>query len=178
MQWWSSKKCCYINAKNHGSYSWWEWGYTGESVKYYIVTFGSEKNCESSLILFLPSVLCILNTYFNNVLLLLDFSCAYFPSVMFLKIFFQDFSLAARRLAMDVIGQCAGNLEPCIKQFLVSSLSGDSTCLNNSVDYHEVIYDVYQCAPQILYGIVPYITGELLVSTPCCWLLSFSTSLA
>jgi len=73
---------------------------------------------------------------------------------------------------MDVIEHCAGNLEPYIKQFLVSSISGDITRLNNSVDYHEVIYDVYQCAPQILYGIVPYITGVLLVSTPYCSLLA------
>ena len=73
---------------------------------------------------------------------------------------------------MDVIEHCTGNLEPYIKQFLVSSISGDITRLNNSVDYHEVIYDVYQCAPQILYGIVPYITGVLLVSTPYCSLLA------
>lgn len=75
------------------------------------------------------------------------------------------FSSAARRLAMDVIEQCVGKLEPPIKQFLVSSLSGDGTFLGNSIDYHEVIYDVYQCAPQILYGIVPYITGELLADS-------------
>lgn len=74
---------------------------------------------------------------------------------------------------MDIIEQCAGKLEPYIKQFLVSSLSGDSTFLDNSVDYHEVIYDVYQRSPQILHGIVPYITGELLVSIPYFLLLSF-----
>lgn len=31
------------------------------------------------------------------------------------------------------------------------------------MDYHEIIYDVYHCAPQILSGVVPYLTGELLV---------------
>ncbi|XP_073117813.1 sister chromatid cohesion protein PDS5 homolog A isoform X8 [Elaeis guineensis] len=73
-----------------------------------------------------------------------------------------DSSMAARKLAMNVIEHCAGKLEPCIMQFLVSSLSGDNSYLNKSLDHHEVIYDIYQCAPQILTGITPYITGELL----------------
>ncbi|XP_008805490.2 sister chromatid cohesion protein PDS5 homolog A isoform X2 [Phoenix dactylifera] len=73
-----------------------------------------------------------------------------------------DYSMAARRLAMNVIEHCARKLEPCIMQFLVSSLSGDNSYLNKSLDHHEVIYDIYQCAPQILTGITPYITGELL----------------
>ncbi|WOL19426.1 sister chromatid cohesion protein [Canna indica] len=72
------------------------------------------------------------------------------------------YSMAARKLAMNVVERCAGKLEPCIKQLLVSSLSGDGSYLNSLVDHHEVIYDVYQCAPQILAGIIPYITGELL----------------
>ncbi|XP_074591324.1 sister chromatid cohesion protein PDS5 homolog A-like isoform X2 [Curcuma longa] len=71
-------------------------------------------------------------------------------------------SMAARRLAMNVIERCAGKLEPFIKQFLVSSLSGDGNYLNYSIDHHEVIYDLYQCAPQILARIIPYVTGELL----------------
>ncbi|PKA59812.1 DNA mismatch repair protein MSH6 [Apostasia shenzhenica] len=73
-----------------------------------------------------------------------------------------EFSMAARRLAMNVIEHCAGKLEHSIRHFLVSSLSGDSSYLDTSLDYHEVIYDIYQCAPQILSGIIPYMTGELL----------------
>eukprot|EP00268_Persea_americana_P056177 TRINITY_DN6598_c0_g1_i2.p1 TRINITY_DN6598_c0_g1~~TRINITY_DN6598_c0_g1_i2.p1 ORF type:complete len:1598 (+),score=356.34 TRINITY_DN6598_c0_g1_i2:124-4917(+) len=73
-----------------------------------------------------------------------------------------DVSAAARRLAMNVLGHCAGKLESCMKQFLISSMSGDKSSLNSQLDYHEVIYDIYQCAPQILGGIIPYITGELL----------------
>lgn len=68
----------------------------------------------------------------------------------------------ARRLAMNVIEQCAGKLEAGIKQFLVSSMSGDSRPGHSHIDYHEVIYDVYRCSPQILTGVVPYLTGELL----------------
>lgn len=64
---------------------------------------------------------------------------------------------------MNVIESCEAKLEPGIKQLLVSLMSGDSKPLNNQIDYHEVICDVYQCAPQILSGVIPYLTGELLV---------------
>lgn len=64
---------------------------------------------------------------------------------------------------MNVIEQCAGKLEAGIKQFLVSLMSGDSRPGHSHIDYHEVIYDVYRCSPQILSGVVPYLTGELLV---------------
>ncbi|KAL6990616.1 hypothetical protein U1Q18_008733 [Sarracenia purpurea var. burkii] len=73
-----------------------------------------------------------------------------------------DFTLAARRLATNVIEHCAGKLEPGIKQFLISSMSGDSRSSNSETDYHEIIYDIYRCAPQILSGVVPHLTGELL----------------
>ncbi|XP_047148775.1 sister chromatid cohesion protein PDS5 homolog A-like isoform X1 [Vigna umbellata] len=71
-------------------------------------------------------------------------------------------NMAARRLAINVIQQCVGKLEPSIKQFLLSLMSGDSKPLNNQVEYHGVIYDLYCRAPQILSGVLPYVTGELL----------------
>lgn len=71
--------------------------------------------------------------------------------------------MAGRRLAVDLIEQCTGKLEPGIKQFLLSSMSGESRPHDFQIDYHEVIYDIYCCAPQILSGVVPYLTGELLV---------------
>ena len=64
---------------------------------------------------------------------------------------------------MNVIEQCSGKLEAGIKQFLISLMSGDNQLVNNEIDYHEVIYDIYHCAPQILSGVIPYLTGELLV---------------
>ncbi|KAG4129249.1 hypothetical protein ERO13_D09G067600v2 [Gossypium hirsutum] len=73
-----------------------------------------------------------------------------------------DVTPAARRLAMNVIEQCSGKLGAGIKQFLISLMSGDNHLVNSEFDYHEVIYDVYCCAPQILSGVVPYLTGELL----------------
>ncbi|RID60363.1 hypothetical protein BRARA_F03523 [Brassica rapa] len=73
-----------------------------------------------------------------------------------------DVGDAARRLAMKVIEQCAQKVESDIKQFLISSVSGDSRFSSSQIDYHEVIYDLYRCAPQTLSGIAPYLTGELL----------------
>ncbi|XP_047310711.1 sister chromatid cohesion protein PDS5 homolog A [Impatiens glandulifera] len=73
-----------------------------------------------------------------------------------------DVTKAARKLAMDVVEQCSGKLEPYIKQFLISSISGETTSSDCPIDYHEIIYDIYSCAPQILSGVVPYLTGELL----------------
>ncbi|KAK4259162.1 hypothetical protein QN277_005520 [Acacia crassicarpa] len=69
---------------------------------------------------------------------------------------------AARSLAMNVIQKCAGNLEPSIKQHLLSLMSGESKPANDQVQYHAVIYDLYCCAPQVLSGVLPYVTGELL----------------
>ncbi len=66
---------------------------------------------------------------------------------------------------MNVIEHCAGKLEAGIKQFLVSSMSGDNRSVDSQIDHHEVIFDIYRCAPQILLGVVPYLTGELLVIT-------------
>ncbi|KAL3625005.1 hypothetical protein CASFOL_031673 [Castilleja foliolosa] len=74
----------------------------------------------------------------------------------------EDITMAARRLAMNVIENCAAKLEPGIKQFLVSSMTGDNRPLKPKINYHAVMYDIYRCAPQILSGVVPYLTGELL----------------
>lgn len=77
--------------------------------------------------------------------------------------------MAARRLAMNVVEHCAGKLEPGIKQFLVSSMSGDSRSPNSKINYHGVLYNIYRSAPQILSGVVPYLTGELLVIILSCF---------
>ncbi|XP_058753154.1 sister chromatid cohesion protein PDS5 homolog A-like isoform X1 [Vicia villosa] len=74
----------------------------------------------------------------------------------------KDVTMAARRLAMNVIQQCMGRLEPSIKQLLLSLMAGDSKLVNNQIEYHGIIYDLYCCAPQILFGVLPYVTGELL----------------
>lgn len=66
---------------------------------------------------------------------------------------------------MNVIQQSMEKLEPCIKQFLLSLMSGDSKTMNSQVQYHEVIFDLYCCAPQTLSGVLPYVTEELMVNT-------------
>lgn len=76
---------------------------------------------------------------------------------------------------MNVIEQCAGKLEPAMKQFLLSSISGENRSLSNQIDYREVIFDIYCCAPQILSGIIPYLTGELLVTAYQNLLFAFSS---
>lgn len=65
---------------------------------------------------------------------------------------------------MDVIQQCIGTLEPSIKQFFLSLVLGESKTVNSQVEYLEVLYDVCCCAPQILSGVLPYVTGELQVN--------------
>jgi len=77
----------------------------------------------------------------------------------------QDLAGAARKLSMNIIQQCMEKLEPNIKQVLLSLISGDSQERNSQIEYHEVIYDLYCCAPQILYEVLPYVTGELMVNT-------------
>ncbi|KAL9146836.1 hypothetical protein ABFS82_13G137100 [Erythranthe guttata] len=74
----------------------------------------------------------------------------------------KDVTVAARKVAMNVIEHCAGKLESGIKQFLVSSMSGDNKSLKSEINYHGVIYNIFHCAPQILSGVVPFLTGELL----------------
>ncbi|KAJ0791644.1 putative sister chromatid cohesion protein Pds5 [Helianthus annuus] len=73
-------------------------------------------------------------------------------------------TMAARKLAMSVIAQCAGKLEPGIKHFIVKSMSGEAStsAISLQIDHHEIIYDIYRCAPQALAGIIPYLSGELL----------------
>nr|XP_043623301.1 sister chromatid cohesion protein PDS5 homolog B-like isoform X2 [Erigeron canadensis] len=74
----------------------------------------------------------------------------------------KDVTPHARTLAMNVIGQCAGKLEHGIKQIILSSVLGDKRALNPQIDYHGVIYDIYRCAPQVLFQIVPYLSKDLL----------------
>ncbi|KAK7246004.1 hypothetical protein RIF29_40861 [Crotalaria pallida] len=74
----------------------------------------------------------------------------------------RDTTAAARKLSVNVIQQCIGKLEPGIKQFLLSLMSEDSKPVDSLVKYHEVIYDIYSCAPQILSGVLPHVTAELL----------------
>lgn len=75
----------------------------------------------------------------------------------------EDVSPTARRLAMSVLEQCAIKLEPYVIHFITSAMAAEETSQNNSqTAYHEIIYDIYQCAPQMLQGVIPNMTHELL----------------
>ncbi|KAL0398901.1 UNVERIFIED_CONTAM: Sister chromatid cohesion protein PDS5 [Sesamum radiatum] len=54
----------------------------------------------------------------------------------------EDVTSAARKLAMSVIEHCSRKLEPGIKQFLVSSMSGDSSALKHGINYHRLLYNI------------------------------------
>ncbi|XP_031491838.2 LOW QUALITY PROTEIN: sister chromatid cohesion protein PDS5 homolog A-like [Nymphaea colorata] len=75
----------------------------------------------------------------------------------------KDISSAGRRLAMNVIKQCAVKLEPCINKLLISALSRTASSQNGHFDHHEAIYEIYCGAPQILHGVVAYMIEELSV---------------
>eukprot|EP00249_Psilotum_nudum_P024915 c29322_g1_i2 orf=363-5285(-) len=72
-------------------------------------------------------------------------------------------SPAAHQLAMSVFQRCAEKLEPCVQRFLTSVMF-EGNALQSALheDYHELIYEIYQCAPQMLVAVIPNLTAELL----------------
>eukprot|EP01018_Ginkgo_biloba_P037002 Gb_12481 [translate_table: standard] len=75
----------------------------------------------------------------------------------------RNVSPAAYQLAMNVVQCLAAKLEPNLKHFLTSAMSAEGSSQNNlEKDYHEIIYSIYQCAPQMLQSIIPNLTQELL----------------
>ncbi|KAK3132353.1 hypothetical protein QOZ80_6AG0519980 [Eleusine coracana subsp. coracana] len=70
-------------------------------------------------------------------------------------------AMSGCKLARNVIKQAAGKLEPYIKAFLTSSLTGDSSSSDDHIDHHGIILDVYQCIPKTHDVVVPYIIGQL-----------------
>ncbi|KAF3776312.1 Sister chromatid cohesion PDS5-like protein A-B [Nymphaea thermarum] len=77
-----------------------------------------------------------------------------------------DISSAGQELAISVIEQCAGKLEPYINQFLISAISRNARSQSSCFDHHEIIYDIYHCSPQFLRGVTPYMLEELLANEP------------
>lgn len=75
----------------------------------------------------------------------------------------RNVSPAARRLAISVVQHCAEKLEPFIQRFLTSVMfEGKTTRSDLQEDYHEIIFEIYQCAPQMLLPVIPNLTQELL----------------
>ncbi|GMH17169.1 hypothetical protein Nepgr_019010 [Nepenthes gracilis] len=71
---------------------------------------------------------------------------------------------ASYSLAVDLIQTCEGQVKPAICGFLTSCiLARDSLQNEIQQSYHEIIFELFQCAPQMLLAIIPSITQELLV---------------
>jgi hypothetical protein len=70
----------------------------------------------------------------------------------------------ARKLAIAVVEKCADKLEPYVRSFLTSVMvEGKSLDSGLHKDHHEVIFELYCCAPQLLSGVIPHINDELVV---------------
>ncbi|PWA84097.1 Agenet-like domain-containing protein [Artemisia annua] len=80
----------------------------------------------------------------------------------------KDITPAARRLAMSVIKECAGQLEPGIEQFILSPKSKENRYSNPEFDYREFLYDIFCCTPPTLLKVLQRVTEELEIelSTP------------
>lgn len=74
-----------------------------------------------------------------------------------------DVSPAARRLGMLVLEQCAITLEPYVYHFIESAKSTEGKLQGVlHSHYYDIIYDIYQCAPQMLERVIPNMKQELL----------------
>lgn len=78
----------------------------------------------------------------------------------------QDATCAAYQLAASVMKNCAqeDELNPLVCRFLSSCIyDRDAVSCGLKEFYHEIIYQVFQCAPQMLIAVIPSLIEELLV---------------
>ncbi|GAB2260584.1 hypothetical protein Droror1_Dr00011439 [Drosera rotundifolia] len=70
---------------------------------------------------------------------------------------------AARQLAVDLIQNCMGKIRPAVCRLLtLCILEKDGMRSKLKESYHDVIYDIFGCVPDMLLPIIPCITQELL----------------
>uniref|UniRef100_A0A453G0R9 Uncharacterized protein n=1 Tax=Aegilops tauschii subsp. strangulata TaxID=200361 RepID=A0A453G0R9_AEGTS len=70
----------------------------------------------------------------------------------------------AHKLAVDIIQNCAEKLEHIVRIFLTSCiLSKDAPVNEHRKLHHKIILEIFQCAPQMLFAVIPCLTHELLV---------------
>ena len=78
----------------------------------------------------------------------------------------QGASPAASRLAVSVIQNCAEELETYVCEFLNSCIvNRDAVGSDLKEFYHEILFEVFQCAPQMLLVVIPTLSQELLVKS-------------
>lgn len=76
----------------------------------------------------------------------------------------QDADSASSQLAVSVIQTCADKLESFVCGFLTSCiLDRDAVGSELKEFYHEIIFKIFKCAPQMLLAVIPNLTQELLV---------------
>ncbi|KAF3445662.1 hypothetical protein FNV43_RR10838 [Rhamnella rubrinervis] len=70
---------------------------------------------------------------------------------------------ASSQLAISLIQTCSEKLEPFISGFLTSCILNRDAVASDLKDfYHEIIFKIFQCAPQMLLAVIPNMTRELL----------------
>uniref|UniRef100_A0A0A9CS83 Androgen induced inhibitor of proliferation (As3) / pds5, putative n=1 Tax=Arundo donax TaxID=35708 RepID=A0A0A9CS83_ARUDO len=70
---------------------------------------------------------------------------------------------ASHKLAVDIIGNCSDKLEPIVRIVLSSCIFNKDMPVNElSKIYHKVILEIFQCAPRMLFAVIPNLTHELL----------------
>lgn len=76
----------------------------------------------------------------------------------------QGVPCASYQLAVSIIQNCAEKLEPFICGFLTNCILNRDAVENELKEfYHEIIFQIFQCAPQMLLTVIPNLTHELLV---------------
>ncbi|XP_059299133.1 sister chromatid cohesion protein PDS5 homolog B isoform X2 [Lycium ferocissimum] len=72
-------------------------------------------------------------------------------------------SRASHQLAVSVIQNCSEKIEDTVSRFLRSCiLNRDAVQSEIKEYYHDIIYEIFQCAPQILLSVIPSLIHELL----------------
>lgn len=70
---------------------------------------------------------------------------------------------ASHKLAIDIIRNCSEKLEPIIRIFLSSCIFNKDMPVNEVGKlHHKVILELFQCAPHMLFAVIPNLTHELL----------------
>uniref|UniRef100_A0A0E0CAV0 Sister chromatid cohesion protein PDS5 homolog A n=1 Tax=Oryza meridionalis TaxID=40149 RepID=A0A0E0CAV0_9ORYZ len=70
---------------------------------------------------------------------------------------------ASHKLAVDIIQNCAEKLEPVLRTFLSSCIFNKDVPANETrKQHHKIILEMFQCAPQMLFAVIPHLTHELL----------------
>ncbi|KAF0902491.1 hypothetical protein E2562_017891, partial [Oryza meyeriana var. granulata] len=70
---------------------------------------------------------------------------------------------ASHKLAVDIIQNCAEKLEPILRTSLSSCIFNKDVPVNETrKPHHKIILEIFQCAPQMLFAVIPHLTHELL----------------